>query len=75
MSDTDVYPELEADKKELVAWMRTAGVFSQTEIRQALGYGKEVNPDEVLIPSGYMRLSDLGMEDLEMEPLPDEDEK
>ena len=67
MSDTDVYPELEADKKELVAWMRQAGVFSQSEIRQALGYGVEVNPDEVLIPSGYMRLSDLGMADLEME--------
>lgn len=68
MSDTDVYPELEADKKELVAWMRTAGVFSQTEIRQALGYGKEVNPDEVLIPSGFMKLSDLmDGSDLEIE--------
>jgi HK97 family phage portal protein len=68
MSDTDVYPELEADKKELVAWMRQAGVFSQTEIRQALGYGVEVNPDEVLIPSGYIRLSDLGLSELDMEP-------
>ena len=67
MSDTDVYPELEADKKELVAWMRSAAVFSQTEIRQALGYGKEVNPEEVLIPSGLMRLSDLDAPDLEME--------
>lgn len=70
MSDTDVYTELEADKKELVAWMRQAGVFSQTEIRQALGYGVEVNPDEVLIPSGYMRLSDLGLSELEMEEDP-----
>lgn len=69
LSDTDVYPELEADKKELVAWMRTAGVFSQTEIRQALGYGEDVNPDEVLIPSGLMRLSDLGMGDLEIEQI------
>lgn len=67
MSDTDVYPELEADKKELVAWMRSAAVFSQSEIRQALGYGTEVNPDEVLIPSSLMKLSDLSMNDLEME--------
>lgn len=74
MSDTDVYPELEADKKELVAWMRQAAVFSQTEIRQALGYGKEVNPEEVLIPSGLMRLSDLDAPDLEMEP-PEEEDK
>jgi phage portal protein BeeE len=38
MSDTDVYPELEGDKKELVHWMRQAMVFSQDEIREALGY-------------------------------------
>lgn len=69
MSDTDVYPELEADKKELVAWMRSAAVFSQSEIRQALGYGTEVNPDEVLIPSSLMKLSDLSMNDFEIEPL------
>lgn len=69
MSDTDVYPELEADKKELVAWMRQAAVFSQTEIRQALGYGKEVDPNEVLIPSGLIKLSDLDAPELEMEPL------
>ena len=31
MSDTDVYPELEADKIELVEWMRKAAVFSQKE--------------------------------------------
>lgn len=67
MSDTDVYPELEVDKIALVTWMIKAMCFSWKEIRQALGYGVEVNPDEVLIPSGYMRLSDLSIDELEME--------
>ena len=70
MSDTDVYPELEADKKELVAWMRAAMVFTDAEIRNALGYEKEFDPSQVLVPSSMMRLSDVGLDpadDLEME--------
>ena len=59
ISDTDVYPELEADKIELVEWMRKAGVFTQEEIRMALGYGAEYDPSQVLVPSNLMPLSDL----------------
>lgn len=67
VSDTDVYPELEADKKELVDWMRRAAVFSQKEIRNALGYQDEVDPSQVLVPTGLVPLSDLIMGDLETE--------
>lgn len=67
MSDTDVYPELEVDKVQLVEWMRKASVFTQDEIRSALGYGNDYDPDQVLIPSGLQRLSDLMMVDLETE--------
>ena len=59
LSDTDVYPELEADKKELVQWMRSAGVFTQEEIRTALGYESNYDPSKVLVPSNLMPLSDL----------------
>jgi HK97 family phage portal protein len=64
LSDTDVYPELEVDKVQLVDWMRKAMVFSQTEIREALGYGMEVDNKEVLVPSGMIPLSDLQSGDL-----------
>lgn len=72
MSDTDVYPELEADKIELVRWMRDAMVFEDGEIRNALGYEKEFDPSKVLVPSSMIRLSDLDMtgQDLEMEEEP-----
>lgn len=66
LSDTDVYPELEADKGSLVDWMRKAGVFSQGEIRNALGYENDVDPSQVLVPSGWTPLSDLISGDLEI---------
>jgi len=59
LSDTDVYPELEADKIEMVQWMRSAGVFTQEEIRTALGYEYEYDPARVLVPSNLVPLSDL----------------
>lgn len=67
MSDTDVYPELEANKKELVHWMRQAMVFSQDEIREALGYGTAVDESQVLVPTNYMPLSDMRGGDLNVE--------
>ncbi len=73
MSDTDVYPELEADKKELVHWMRQAMVFSQDEIREALGYGTLVDESKVLVPTNYMPLSDMRSGDLETEMYVEED--
>lgn len=71
MSDTDVYPELEADKKELVAWMRSAGVFSQQEIREALGYESDFDPTQVLVPSNWVPLSELAV-GKDLQTLPDE---
>ena len=74
MSDTDVYPELEADKKELVHWMRQAMVFSQDEIREALGYGTLVDESQVLVPTNYMPLSDMRGGDLNTEMYVEEEE-
>lgn len=75
MSDTDVYPELEVDKKALVEWMRLA-YCTVSEIRNAVGYTDAYDPKEVLIPSSVMRLSDLDAPELEMEdPALDEPEK
>jgi hypothetical protein len=45
---------LEGDKKELVHWMRQAMVFSQDEIREALGYGTIVDETQVLVPTNHM---------------------
>lgn len=74
LSDTDVYPELEVDKKALVEWMRLA-YCSITEIRNAVGYTDKYDPREILIPSSTIRLSDLDAPDLEMEPLEEDPEK
>jgi hypothetical protein len=70
MSDTDVYPELEGDKKELVHWMRQAMVFSQDEIREALGYGTIVDETQVLVPTNYMPLADMRSGDLDVDTVP-----
>lgn len=72
MSDTDVYPELEVDKKSLVEWMRLS-YCTVSEIRNAVGYSDQYDPKDVLIPSSMIRLSDLDAPDLEMEP-PEEDQ-
>jgi len=65
LSDTDVYPELEVDKKSLVEWMRLS-YCSVSEIRNAVGYGAEYDPSEVLVPSNMITLSDLMGGDLEI---------
>jgi HK97 family phage portal protein len=64
ISDTDVYPELEVDKAEMVEWMRKAMVFSQSEIREALGYGIEVDHNDVLVSSNMVTLADIHGGDL-----------
>jgi hypothetical protein len=43
----------------MVQWMRSAGVFTQEEIRTALGYEYEYDPARVLVPSNLVPLSDL----------------
>lgn len=49
--------------------MRQAMVFSQDEIREALGYGTLVDESQVLVPSNYMPLSDMRGGDLETEQI------
>lgn len=73
-SDMEYYQELQPDKKELVAWMRNASVFTQAEIRRALDYDESYDEKEVLAPVNYMFLSDLRarseMETVQPEPAP-----
>jgi hypothetical protein len=47
--------------------MRQAMVFSQDEIREALGYGTMVDETQVLVPTNYMPLSDMRSGDLNIE--------
>lgn len=65
MSDLEYYPELQENKKELVSWMRNAGVFEQGEIREACDYQSEYDPSKVLVPVNYMFESDLRDQDEE----------
>jgi hypothetical protein len=47
--------------------MRQAMVFSQDEIREALGYGTIVDESQVLVPTNHMPLSDMRSMDLNTE--------
>ncbi len=59
LSDLEYYPELQPDKKELVAWMRNAGVFTQKEIRTALDYEDNYDENDTLVPVNFMPLSQM----------------
>jgi HK97 family phage portal protein len=59
LSDLEYYPELQPDKKELVAWMRNAGVFTQKEIRTALDYEENYDENDTLVPVNFMPLSQM----------------
>lgn len=59
MSDLEYYPELQPDKKELVTWMRNAGVFTQKEIRTALDYDESYDENDTLVPVNFMPLSQM----------------
>jgi hypothetical protein len=45
-------------------------VFSQDEIREALGYGTIVDETQVLVPTNYMPLADMRGGDLDVETVP-----
>lgn len=64
MSDLDYYPELQPDKKELVAWMRTASCFTQKEFRTALDYEEDYDENDTLVPVNFMPLSEMRARDL-----------
>ena len=67
MSDTSFFPELQPDKEQLSKWMRSVGVFTQQEIREALDYDSEFDPTQVLVPSSMTPLSDVMSGDLPIE--------
>lgn len=58
--DFDNMQELQEDKKAQIEWMMK-GPYSPDEIREATGYEKlpDGEGDKVIIPSGYVALSDL----------------
>lgn len=59
-SDFDDMPELQEDKGKQVEWLMKSPV-TMNEVREALGYEEttEDGADEILIPSGLQKLSDL----------------
>ena len=61
--DLGVFPELQDDMKDTVAWMNTAGCFTPNEKRTALGYdaSDEENANNILVPSNVTILEDLGL--------------
>jgi hypothetical protein len=48
-------------------------VFSQDEIREALGYGTIVDESQVLVPTNHMPLSDMRSMDLATEQVDTQD--
>jgi len=64
MSDLDFYPELQPDKKELVAWMRNASCFTQKEFRTALDYEENYDENDTLVPVNFMPLSEMRNRDI-----------
>jgi HK97 family phage portal protein len=59
-SDFDELAELQEDKGKQVEWLMKAPV-TMNEVRDALGYEETTEPeaDEILIPSGLVKLSDM----------------
>lgn len=59
-SDFDDLAELQEDRKTQIEWLMK-GPFTINEIREAVGYddSTEDGADEIIIPSGYSKLSDL----------------
>lgn len=59
-SDFDSLAELQEDKKTQIEWLMK-GPFTVNEVREATGYEEstEEGADEILLPSGLTKLSDL----------------
>jgi HK97 family phage portal protein len=70
--DVSALPELQRDMEKMSNWVMKSWVLTPNEMRECLGYEPVVDPtmDTVLVPSGYSKLEDIGMD---LTPLPDND--
>lgn len=80
ISDTQYFPELQQDRKDLAQWLNSAWWTSINEKRKAMDYEEVDNGEEMLVPSGLSRLEDvlqpvgeLDMEAINQEGLNDYD--
>ncbi len=59
-ANTDVYPELQTNKKEQIEWLEKMG-SSINERREAMGYARDPDPacDIKLVPPGFTPITDF----------------
>lgn len=58
ISDTQYYPELQEDRKDLATWLSQAWWVKVNEKRKAMDYDEEPDGDVMLVPSGMVKLQD-----------------
>lgn len=59
ISDTQYFPELQEDRKDLSEWLSKAWWIKVNEKRRAMDYDEDPDGDVMLVPSGYIPLSDV----------------
>lgn len=59
ISDTQYYPELQEDRKQLSEWLGRSYWLTVNEKRRAMDYDDVPDGDAMLIPSGLMKLEDV----------------
>ena len=75
--DTSHVEQLQADKKQIVEWMKAAEVFTQNQILEALGEERSEaeGMDEILVSAGRVPLSQLVRQSATPEPIEEEFEE
>ena len=59
ISDTQYFPELQEDRKDLSEWLSKAWWIKVNEKRRAMDYDEEPDGDVMLVPSGLVKLGDV----------------
>lgn len=58
ISDTQYFPELQEDRKDMSEWLSKAWWIKVNEKRKAMDYDEEPDGDVMLVPSGFIKLED-----------------
>ncbi len=58
ISDTQYFPELQEDRKDLSEWLSKAWWIKVNEKRRAMDYDEDPDGDVMLVPSGLVKLED-----------------
>ncbi len=59
ISDTQYYPELQQDRKDIATWAGASWWLTINEKRKAMDYEQVPEGDEMLVPSGLSKLEDI----------------